>query len=508
MEPFFTPAIMGYAHSGPASNHHCAAMQIPYNAGAMTVLVKILPPALVSILVTLAIYLWLGAGPGMELAPRVPQAQELAPQPVEAPQVDIGGFFASGDGRPAELPGAWPGFRGHSRNAVSPETVPLIRALADVESRQLWSVAVGEGYAGAAILNGRAYVLDYDQQAKADTLRCLSLADGAEIWRRGYHLQIKRNHGISRTVPSVTDEYVVTIGPKCHVMCARPDTGEFLWGIDLARQYDTVVPDWYTGQCPLIDGDKAIIAPSGKALMIAVDCETGKVIWQAPNPHGWRMTHSSVVSMDLAGKRTYVYCASGGVTGVSADDGRVLWQTPDWTVTMANTPSPVIVPDGRIFLSGGYGAGSMMIRIEAEGDRYQVEELFRLKGEQFGSEQQTPILYRDHIYGVREDGQLVCLDLDGKIVWASGRMNRFGRKGRGPAMIADEMLIVLTGDGELVLVKADPSGFEKLAAATVLHEGEAWGPTALAGGRLIVRDLITMVCLDMRSVRQAQARSP
>jgi len=500
---FFESAAAALSRHRAVSNPRCTATRIPYNAGVMTALVKILPPTLVAVLIALAIYLWLGAGPGVELAPRLPLPDEIAAQSIEAPEVDIEGFFTAGDGEPAELPGAWPGFRGPYRDGVSSEAVSLVRTLADVESRRVWSIAAGEGYAGAAILNGRAYLLDYDQQVKADTLRCLSLADGTEIWRRGYYVQIKRNHGMSRTVPAVTDKYVLTIGPKCQVMCARSDSGEFLWGIDLARQYDTVVPDWYTGQCPLIDGDRAIIAPSGKALMIAVDCETGKVAWEAPNPHGWRMTHSSITPMDLDGKRTYVYCASGGVSGISAADGRTVWQTADWTVNMANTPSPVIVPPDRIFLCGGYGAGSMMIRIVAEGDKYKVQELFRLKPEQFGSEQQTPILYRDHIYGVREDGQLVCLDLDGRVVWASGRMNRFGRKGRGPAIIADGVLIVLTGDGELVLVRASPARFEKLAAAKVLHEGESWGPMAIAGGRLVLRDLTTMVCLDMRSVRRA-----
>lgn len=466
-------------------------------------MVETAPPVLAALLVAASIWMWLGVGPGVDLALRVPQASEMSPRSPKAEKVDIEGFFASGEGKPAKLGGAWPGFRGKARDAVSSEGVPLVRTLADIQARQVWSIRLGEGYAGAAILNGRAYVLDYDQQVKADTLRCLSLADGKEIWRRGYYVQVKRNHGMSRTVPAVSQDYVVTIGPKCQVMCAQAEGGEFLWGVDMVGQYGTVVPDWYAGQCPLIDESKAIIAPAGNALMAALDCETGQVIWETPNPHGWRMTHSSIMPMDLAGEKTYVYCASGGVAGVSAADGRIVWECPDWKVNMANAPSPVIVSGDRVFLCGGYGAGSMMIRISGDGEKFKAEELFRLSSEQFGSEQQTPVLYEGHIYGVREDGQLVCLDLEGSVVWTSGRMNRFGRQGRGPLMIADGMLIVLTGDGELALVKASPSGFERLAAAKVLAEGESWAPMALAGGMLIVRDLVTMACLDMRSVRPA-----
>jgi len=461
--------------------------------------IRLLPPLLVAGAGVLAMAAWLSAGPGVDLEPRLPGADSSADQQAGAEEVDIAGLFTPGPGLPADLPGLWPCFRGPDRNAVSTEQTALTRSLTDLPSRRMWSVPLGEGYAGPAVAGGRVYLLDYDQQADADTLRCLSLADGSEIWRRGYHVKVKRNHGMSRTVPAVGDGFVVTIGPKCHVMCAAADTGEFLWGIDLIRQYGATVPDWYTGQCPLIDEGKAVIAPGGSALMIAVDCATGRVVWETPNPNGWRMTHSSVMPMDLAGRRMYVYCASGGVVGVSAEDGHVLWQTGAWTVNMANIPSPVVVGDGRLFLTGGYGSGSMMVRVIEHSGQFAAEELFRLKPQQFGAEQQTPVLYEGHIFGLRQDGQLVCLDLDGNILWESGRTNRFGDNGRGPCLIADGMLLVLGSEGTLSLIEASAAGFHELSRADVLTHGEAWGPTALAGGRLLARDLVTMTCLDIRA---------
>ena len=105
------------------------------------------------------------------------------------------------------------------------------------EPRELWAIDVGEGYAGAAVLNGRVYLMDYDRDKKQDALRCLSLADGREIWRFAYPVPVKRNHGMSRTVPAVTDKLVVAMGPKCHVVCLDPATGELRWGLDLVRQF-------------------------------------------------------------------------------------------------------------------------------------------------------------------------------------------------------------------------------------------------------------------------------
>jgi len=60
--------------------------------------------------------------------------------------------------------------------------------------------------------------------------------------------------------------------------------------------------------------------------MIAVDIATGKVLWKTPNPHDWNMTHSSIVPVEFGGKKMFVYCGSGGGAGISADDGKLLWE--------------------------------------------------------------------------------------------------------------------------------------------------------------------------------------
>ena len=73
----------------------------------------------------------------------------------------------------------------------------------------LWSIEVAEGYAGAAISRGCVYLLDYDKQTESDTLRCLSLDDGREIWRNGYPVVIAFHHGMTRTVPVIQGDYVL-----------------------------------------------------------------------------------------------------------------------------------------------------------------------------------------------------------------------------------------------------------------------------------------------------------
>ena len=245
----------------------------------------------------------------------------------------------------------------------------------------------------------------------------------------------------------------------------------------------------------MIDGDRVILAPAGSSLMIAVEIATGKLIWKTPNPRDWKMTHVSITPMEIAGRKTYVYCGHRGVAGVAADDGSLLWDTKDWKISIATVSSPVPVPPDRIFLSGGYEAGSMMLQVSNDGGEWSAKPEFRLDADIFGATQQTPVLVDGNLYGVRPNGELVCLDLQGKVLWESGMNHRFGL---GPFMVADGKIFVMDDNGGLAMAQATPESFKLLGEAKVLDGHDSWGPMALAGGRMIVRDLTRMGCLDLR----------
>jgi len=438
---------------------------------------------------------WWLSPPGKPLRLRVPGA-DAAPAISGlggTNPVYLGELTRSG-AHPADLPGAWPQFRGPDRRgSVTGDALP--HAWPGGRPRELWSVAVGEGYAGPAIANGCVFLMDYDRDAQQDVLRCLSLADGNEIWRYAYPIAIKRNHGMTRTVPAVNADRVVALGPKCHLLCCDAATGEMQWTKDLVRDFGAVVPEWYAGQCPLIDGDRVILAPGGAdALVLALRLSDGEVIWQTPNPNQWKMTHASVMAMEFPGARQFIYCANKGVVGVDASDGHLLWQTTDWKISIATVPSPVVVDEHRIFLTGGYNAGSLMLELEATEGGIVPKTLFRLDADTFGATQHTPILYQDHLYGIRADERLVCLSLDGSVAWESGSTDTFGL---GPLLLVNDLIYAMDGSGLLRLIKATPSRYEKLAEARVLDGRESWGPMAIAGPLLLVRDFNHLACLEV-----------
>jgi outer membrane protein assembly factor BamB len=91
---------------------------------------------------------------------------------------------------------------------------------------------------------------------------------------------------------------------------------------------------------------------------------------------------------------------------------------------------------------------------------------------------------------------MTCWTLDGKLVWTSGKEGRFGI---GPWMVADGKFLILDDDGVLTMAKATTRGYAPLARAKVLPGVDSWAPPALVGGRLLIRDSRTMICLNMRA---------
>ena len=443
--------------------------------------------------IVMALWLRPHSAPGLKL--RIPGTDAAPGGASGGTNPVFAGKLIPGTGQPSELPGAWPQFRGPNRDGMATVTAGTARDWKSTPPRELWAIDVGEGYAGVAVREGRVFLLDYDRDAKQSSLRCLALADGKEIWRYSYPLTIKRNHGMTRTVPAVTDKFVVALDSKCNVLGLDAASGELKWSVSLVREFGATVPEWYAGQCPLVDGDRVILAPGGKeALLLALDLTTGKPLWQTPNPRDWKMTHSSIMPMDFAGKRFYVYCANKGVVGVDAKDGALLWETTDWKISLATVPSPVPMPDGNIFLTGGYGAGSLQLGLEEKDGKLIPKTRFKLAPEVFGATQHTPILKDGYLYGARADGRFVCLGLDGKVAWASGPAETFGL---GSFLMAGDLILALNDSGKLRLIEASPARFNLLGETQPLQGREAWGPMALAGNRLLLRDLTRLVCLDI-----------
>jgi outer membrane protein assembly factor BamB len=196
--------------------------------------------------------------------------------------------------------------------------------------------------------------------------------------------------------------------------------------------------------------------------------------------------------------------SGGKVVGINTDSGKILWEYTNWQCSIP-IAGPVDAGDGRMLITGGYNAGSAMIKIEKKADgSYIVKELY--KNPDFGSHTQNPVLVNGYFYAMyttneRKDG-LVCMSIDGQVKWKTSRAPLFDK---GGVILADGILLATDGASKLYLIEPDPAAFKPLASAELLkgasgdprNPNQNWAPLALAGGKLLIRDQNRLLCIKV-----------
>ena len=392
----------------------------------------------------------------------------------------------------------WPQFLGPNRNATSGET-GLARKWPADGPKVIWTRKIGLGFGGAAVVGGELFILDRDAAGRKDVLRCLSLADGKDLWSYAYDARGPFSHDGSRSTPAVDKDNVYTVGPLGDLYCISRKTHQPLWKKQLLRAFGGRKPRWVISQSPLLYKDMVIVAPQGtSAGIVAFERATGAVRWKSPS-FGKGVSYASPVLITVGGTDQIAMVTgerNSMVVGVSAADGKILWSYDGWSCRIA-IPSVTAIGDGRLFITGEYGAGSAMIKITGSGGSFKATELY--KTDICGSQIHQPLQFKGHLYmhsngNSRKDGML-CITLDGKPKWKSRSEPNFQR---GGLMLADGLIFSVDGrTGVLYLIEPDPTGLKIISKVKILGGREIWGPLALSDRKLIIRDQTQIKCLDV-----------
>lgn len=379
----------------------------------------------------------------------------------------------------------WPQFRGPDRNGISVET-GLIHSFPETGPAVLWRVSLGEGYSGVAIAENRLFTLFSD--GDGEFVVGLDADSGKEVWRYRLGGRYTDSQGNGpRSTPTVENGIVYALGAQGKLAALRAESGEKVWALDLETAVKAKIPRWGVSTSPLVEGDLLIFDGGGAqgASVVAVDKGSGRTVWTSQDD---KPGYSSPLAVTVGGVRQVVVLSGTQVVAVAPADGTLLWRQAwktDWDV---NAAMPVLVPPNKIFLSSGYDTGSALLQLGRTTDGFTVETVWESRGmkNQFSSS----VLHAGHLYGL-DNKILKCLDAaDGSECWKARGF------GHGSLIQADGMLIVLSDDGRLALVAADPSGYQELASAQVL-EGRCWTAPSLAGGRLYLRNETELVALDL-----------
>ena len=388
----------------------------------------------------------------------------------------------------------WPWIYGPRRDSTSDQK-GLLRTWPASGPKVLWTAPVGAGFGGPSVSAGKVYVLDRDEQV-GDKLRVFDLSSGKELWNFAYAAPGTFMFAGSRTTPTVEGDHVYTSGPLGDLYAINTKTQKPVWHKNIWKDFGGgELPRWAITQNPLIYGNLVIVAPqTSQAGVVAYDKLTGQLKWKSAalsgipgyvSPSIIKVAGEDHLVMVTAAAGSGRNARDGSVNGLDPLTGKVLWTYKNWQCAIP-VPQPVDAGDGRVLITGGYGAGTAMIKVQKQGNSYAVAELF--KNPDFGAHTQPPILHNDHFYShytinERSDG-LVAMSMDGQIKWKTDQKPAFVR---GGSILAEGLLLTTDGNTKLYLLEPTPSGFKPLASAVVLEAGDNWAPLALVDGKLLIR---------------------
>jgi len=395
----------------------------------------------------------------------------------------------------------WPQFQGPDRNGMSAET-GLLKTWPAGGPKVLWRIELGAGYGPASIYQGEIFVLDRvggsrTGSDKKDVLRCLELTTGKEKWTFEYPAPGTVPHPGSRMTPAVTDKHVFTLSPFGHLHCIDKARHKPVWEKQLLKLFGAPLPRWGIAQSPVLYKNLVIVAPLGtRAGLAAFEQATGKLVWKSPALG--KAGYCSPQITTIGGVEQVLMLCTDSAVGVDVKTGKELWRYEGWSCKIPIT-SPTPVGDGRIFITGGYKAGSAMIKVTAAGGTFSVKELY--KTDKIGSQTHQPLLIDGHFYANSNSNEwqhgMMCFDLDGRVLWQTGASPNFQR---GNLIYADGLIYNLDGKtGHLRLVQPSPKGYKQIAEVQLLGGKEIWAPMSLSNGLLVIRDQSQMKCLDLRA---------
>jgi len=407
----------------------------------------------------------------------------------------------------------WPQFQGPNRDGISQET-GVARAWPEGGPRVLWSVPLGEGYAGPAVRDGRVYLLDRVGDNK-DVLRCLELKNGRDLWKVECDAPGKTAYNGSRMTVTVTEDHVYGVGLMGDCYCFDVQTHALVWRRALREDFNICYSgrdcEYGMAQAPLIHGDLLLIGlQCGEASVAALDRWTGETVWAAEKLGFHDHTMPVVATLDgvtqvimASGEEgQYTRKAPGAVAGLSLEDGRTLWRDNRLWQCYMPVPPPLVLSDDRLLFTGGYGAGFVMLQVKRDGDGFTVSKLFTV--DTCGSQLQIPLLHDGHVYANSRENKrcdgMVCVSLDGRLMWRTKDTKGLPRFGGGPLLLAGGLILSLDGmTGRLHLIDPSPEGYRELASAKVLSGKRLWAPMAISHGKLLLRGPRIMKCLDVRN---------
>lgn len=389
--------------------------------------------------------------------------------------------LVGGGGTVADTSGNWPHYRGpNSDGVVKADGINV--SWQTKAPKLVWQKPLGDqGYTGPAAANGLLYVIDHN--GNQDIVRALKLSDGSEAWNYPYPDADSPNYGFARSTPTIDGDKVYIVSRLGKVICLTAKDGQKVWQVDMASDFQGQHGGWDYACSPVIDGQRLIVTPGANdAAIVALDKTTGKVLMKGGSGVA---AYSTPVVATIGGKKQYVVFLAKKVCGIDATNGQELWSAPWETAYDVNASQPLVIGDS-VFVSSGYGKGCAMFDIKGN------QAVTRWQNKAIQEHFSSAVVLDGKIYGTSDPGVLVCLDpASGNTLWKQQGFEK------GGLIAVNNVLLAHNGsNGDLIMVKIDPSSYQELGRIAPL-KGQAWTAPILVGKTLIVRNTTAIAAVDL-----------
>jgi len=380
----------------------------------------------------------------------------------------------------------WTDFRGPNRAGVYAET-QIGTDWPAAGLPRLWKQPVGGGYASFTVAEGRAYTIE--QRRDREAITAYDVETGRELWAFAYPALFDEILGGAgpRATPVYHEGLIYSLGARGDLYCLWAKTGKPKWSKNILADNAARNQEWGMAGSPLIVDGIVVVTPGGAPgkSIVAYDRLSGQPVWRALDD---RAGYTSPILATLAGRRQIVWISAQRAVGLAPENGALLWEYAFPAQMDMNCSQPVVVDEANVLLSSSPGPGAALLEIAKTGETYAARAVWH--NNRMKNKFNSSVLYQGFIYGF-DDAILACIDAKtGELKWKGGRY------GYGQLLLAGGYLVVVTEQGEVVLVQATPEGHRELARFSAI-EGRTWNIPAIDNGLLLVRNASEMACFRL-----------
>jgi len=378
----------------------------------------------------------------------------------------------------------WPQWRGPLRDGSQPgDSWP--GSLEGLEKR--WRVELGKGYPGPIVAADRVFVAE-TMKGKTEVVRALARDSGEQLWEVSWPGEgsvpfFARSNGDWIRATPAWDGASLYVGGMNEVLVKIDGaTGKVRWTIDLPARFGTDIPDFGFASSPLVD-DGAVYVQAANSI-VKLDAETGETIWRAlAASDGMKASgaFSSPMFAEIQGQRQLLVQTRSAIHGVDSENGQVIWSHDVPSFRGMNILTPTVF--GNAVFTSSYRNGSYHYAIDRSegGSGLKASERWTSNAAGYMS---SPVVVDGHVYLHLGNERMTCIDLsNGERKWTSEPLSKYAS-----LAVQGDKILMLTDDGELLLVRANPERFE-LLDSLVVSDQSTWGHIAVAGPDVFVREL-------------------